>query len=82
MDSLHDCLERLQSKHKDLSGKLTISFHISENGKVDQARIKSSDLRDKRTEKCFLHHFRKLRFRPGGSTHVTQPMRVRVPRLR
>jgi len=70
------CYEKQLIKDPGLAGKVVVKFIISPNGRVQQAKVKSSTLKNKTIEKCLTHVVRRWRFpkpKGGGIVVVNYP---------
>lgn len=69
------CYELGLKRNPALSGKVEVEFTIGEDGRVSDAIVKSSTLKDKHVEDCILRKIRSLRFpKPsGGKITVKYP---------
>lgn len=70
------CYSRELDKDPNLYGKVTVTFTISNEGRVGEAQVLSSSMNDMNVESCVLRTIRRIRFpRPdgGGEVIVTYP---------
>lgn len=69
------CYELGLKRNPTLSGKVEVEFTIDEDGRVSDASVKSSTLKDKRVEDCIIRKLRSLKFpQPsGGKITVKYP---------
>jgi TonB family protein len=70
------CYSRELDKDPNLYGKVTVTFTISEAGRVSEASVLNSSMNDMNVESCVLRTIRRINFpRPdgGGEVIVTYP---------
>ncbi len=70
------CYERELSKNPNLYGKITSTFTIAGNGRVTEANVLQSSMKNATVEQCILRVIRRIRFptpKGGGEVIVTYP---------
>lgn len=70
------CYSRELDKDPNLYGKVTVTFTISNDGRVNEASVLNSSMNDMNVESCVLRTIRRIRFpKPdgGGEVIVTYP---------
>lgn len=74
--ALKDCYERQLKRFPTLAGKISISFEITEQGRVGQTDIVEDTMKNAEVKQCILGRARSWRFpKPnGGSAFVTFPL--------
>lgn len=75
MNRFRSCYIREVAKNPSLSGRVDVEFTISDEGKVNGAKIVSSELQNPVVEKCILQHLQGIQFDPsvGGTAQITYP---------
>jgi hypothetical protein len=72
------CYEKALAGNPSLAGKISLQFAIAAGGKVSEARIRASTMRDDQVESCLVHVVRTLVFPKlsdgGESVIVTYPL--------
>jgi pSer/pThr/pTyr-binding forkhead associated (FHA) protein len=74
LDLVRNCYERELRAKPNLGGKVVIAWKIVANGKVEDVKVKSSELRDNLIESCIVQEFYSWRFPepPEGSMAEVQ----------
>ena len=70
------CYESQLVKHKDLMGKIVVTFVIAPTGSVMKAFIKQSTMKNKAVESCIVQRVKRWKFpapKGGGVVEVTYP---------
>lgn len=70
------CYEKVLNKSPSLYGKLILKWAINENGRVSEARVGSSSLKNSEVENCILSRLRTWKFPeapPGSLADVSFP---------
>ncbi len=70
------CYEKELVKHKDLMGKVVVTFIIAGTGRVIKAYIKQSTMGNKAVEQCIVSRVKRWKFpqpKGGGIVEVTYP---------
>ena len=70
------CYSRELDKDPNLYGKVTVTFTISNKGRVSEASVLNSSMNDMNVESCVLRTIRRINFPPpdgGGEVIVTYP---------
>ena len=70
---LRGCYQKELANDKDLSGKVVVTFRITETGTVADARVASTTLKSPPVESCILGEIGRLRFPPKAVATVTYP---------
>ena len=75
MGRIQGCYERALMGKPDLSGKITFEWVVKEDGRVGNARERSSTLGSPKVSACILKIIRKMRFpKPrGGKVTISYP---------
>ena len=74
LGAIEDCYQERLDEHPDLAGQLVIQFTIGEDGTVQEAAVKSSELGEDGVGQCVVGRFLRMRFpEPGGTVVVTYP---------
>jgi hypothetical protein len=75
MRALKDCYERQLKRFPTLSGKISVSFEITDSGRIGQTDIVEDTMKNADVKQCILSRARSWRFpKPsGGSVFVTFP---------
>jgi hypothetical protein len=70
------CYEKGLARNDQLTGKVTVRFVISREGKVSQAKDDGSDIPDSEVRDCVIDAFTKLEFPApeGGIVTVVYPI--------
>jgi TonB family protein len=71
------CYERELPAKPELAGRVVVDFTIDADGRVPEARIKSTTLNEATVESCVIQCFKKLRFsKPadGANARVSVPL--------
>jgi pSer/pThr/pTyr-binding forkhead associated (FHA) protein/outer membrane biosynthesis protein TonB len=83
-DEFRLCYEReINAERADLAGRVGTSFVIGSSGKVTQAGIESTSLRNANVERCVLTVLRRIDFpipRGAGVVQVLYPFKFAAPR--
>lgn len=81
LPQMFDCFTARYDDLEILSGDVTIGFRIAIDGRVASAKLLSSTLGDRETERCILSAARTIRFsRPsGGEAEATHSFGVALP---
>jgi len=78
-DEFRLCYEReINAEHPNLSGRVGTSFVIGPTGRVTQAGIESSSLKNPNAERCIIGVIKRIDFpvpRGGGIVQVTYPFK-------
>lgn len=78
-DEFRLCYEKeINAENPKLAGRIGTSFVIGSSGRVTQAGIESSSLKNANTERCVLTVIRRIQFptpRGGGIVQVTYPFK-------
>ena len=70
--ALELCYQKALEKESDLKGAVTLKLTIDSKGKVSKVSLVSSQLKNKRLEKCILEGIKELSFPvPEGKKEVT-----------
>ena len=70
------CYEKELTKHRDLAGKIVVTFIIAPTGRVIKAKIRETTMRNKAVEQCMVARVKRWRFpQPtgGGIVEVSYP---------
>ncbi len=62
--AIEDCYKRAAKLNPNLKGSVTVMFTIEPNGRVSNARIIESTLKNSRAESCILRRIKSWRFAP------------------
>ncbi len=75
MRALKDCYERQLKRFPTLAGKISVSFEITDSGRIGQTDIVEDTMKNAEVKQCILSRARTWRFpKPsGGSVFVTFP---------
>jgi TonB family protein len=78
--AMQECYLAGVLRDKNLSGAVTVSFRIDEQGRVEDAKLAAggaAEIRDADVRECVRRVFEGLRFPPpkGGTVGVTYPVR-------
>lgn len=78
LPEIQRCFESAFTYAPALWGRLAIRFHVTENGKVDEAFEVESRFPDERVARCILHLARDMKFpKPrGGDVRFVVPLRL------
>jgi TonB family protein len=78
-DNFRNCYEKeINAERPDLSGRVSTNFVIGSSGRVTQAGIESSTLKNERVERCIVGVIRRIPFpipKGGGIVQVTYPFK-------
>ncbi len=78
-DEFRFCYEKeINAEHPNLSGRIGTSFVIGPSGKVTQAGIESSTMKNANVEGCVVRVIKRIDFpipRGGGTVHVKYPFK-------
>lgn len=77
LEQIQYCYQRQLGAKPGLHGKLVVNFTIESDGRVSQARMKSSTMGDAVVEECVADRFAKIRFphpKGGGTVAINYPL--------
>jgi hypothetical protein len=79
LGQIQGCYERALTKNPSLAGKVTFEWTVRTNGRVRNAREKTSTLGNPKVSQCILRIIRSMRFpRPrGGEVIIAYPFMFR-----
>ena len=67
---MRSCYEAALNRTPDLTGKVVIEWEIIKDGKVQAAKVKESDIKDKEMEKCLVTMVEGLKFAPPPKDQI------------
>ena len=75
MNRFRGCYAKEVTKNPSLAGRVDVEFTINDDGRVNGAKILSSQLQNPVVEKCILQHLQGISFDPsvGGTAVITYP---------
>ncbi len=71
-NSLRGCYDRALTQNENLSGKVVLSWRITNGGKMIQPKVKSSTLNDAEVEQCIISRLRVLTFPDPGPNEIAE----------